>query len=73
MKNGISRARALLLTDLTLRRMGLGTGLAIGIALLRLPWRVLGVMLAGDVPYYTRVQAQLSQHFQTTFGLALEG
>lgn len=42
-------------------------GLAIGIALLGLPWRVVGVMLAGDLQYYAGQQHALAGAFSSAF------
>eukprot|EP00884_Botryococcus_braunii_P011005 jgi/Botrbrau1/19906/Bobra.0059s0025.2 len=48
-------------------------GLSIGIALLQLPWTVVGVMLAGTVKQYTDTQIRLSEQFQTAFGTLIQG
>ena len=47
-------------------------GLAIGIALLGLPWRVTGVMLAGTTDYYQQQARDLTQAFLTEHGAALQ-
>ncbi len=44
------------------------TGLALGVALKGLPWRVHGVMLAGTEEYYERQQAELTAAFHAEFG-----
>ena len=36
-------------------------GLALGVALLGLPWKILGVMLAGNIEYYTQQQQALTE------------
>ena len=36
-------------------------GLALGVALLGLPWKIIGVMLAGKVEYYTQQQQALTE------------
>ncbi len=47
------------------------TGLALGAALLRLPWRITGVMLAGGREYYEQQAAELAAAFQQQFDFAL--
>ena len=42
-------------------------GLAIGIALLDLPWKVQGVMLAGSAEYYVQQQSELAEAFSSEF------
>ena len=45
-------------------------GLAVGIALLQLPWKVVGIMLAGPASYYKQQQEQLTSTFGSAFGTA---
>lgn len=45
----------------------LRAGLAIGIALLDLPWKVQGVMLAGSADYYVQQQSLLAEAFSADF------
>ncbi|GIL81921.1 hypothetical protein Vretifemale_10682, partial [Volvox reticuliferus] len=55
---------------------GTGTtaiGLALGIALLGLPWTVHGVMLAGDLSYYSSQQEQFIRGFLGWYGEELFG
>ncbi|KAG2501838.1 hypothetical protein HYH03_000336 [Edaphochlamys debaryana] len=55
---------------------GTGTaaiGLALGVAVLGLPWTVLGIMLAGDLPYYQSQQEQLVRGFMDLYGRELYG
>ena len=40
-------------------------GLAIGIAILDLPWKVQGVMLAGSAKYYIQQQSKLAKAFSS--------
>ena len=42
-------------------------GLAIGVALLDLPWKVQGVMLAGSAEYYVQQQFKLAEAFSSDF------
>jgi D-cysteine desulfhydrase len=44
------------------------SGIALGIGLLRLPWEVTAVMLAGDVDYYRRQQRMLTNAYLTESG-----
>lgn len=50
----------------------LPAGLALGIWLLGLPWRVAGIMLAGDLPYYTAQQDSLTRAFLEAYGEDLD-
>ncbi len=43
-------------------------GLALGIALMHLPWRVIGIILAGPESYYKQQQADLLHAFASSFG-----
>lgn len=43
-------------------------GLALGVALLGLPWRIHGVMLAGTEEYYLQQQKDLTAAFLSNFG-----
>lgn len=43
-------------------------GLAIGIKLLKLPWAVVGITLAGSLEYYQQQQRCLQTGFQSSFG-----
>lgn len=47
-------------------------GLALGIALLGLPWSVTGVMLAGGAQYYEAQQRQLVAAFLQAYGDTLQ-
>ena len=42
-------------------------GLALGVALLGLPWKILGVMLAGKAEYYTQQQQTLTEACSAEF------
>ncbi|KAK9813945.1 hypothetical protein WJX73_005968 [Symbiochloris irregularis] len=44
------------------------TGVALGIALLQLPWKVVGVMLAGNEAYYRNQQQELITSFMLEYG-----
>ena len=46
------------------------TGMALGVALLQLPWRIVGVMLAGSRDYYQGQAASLAAAFQRQHGMA---
>lgn len=39
-----------------------------GVALLQLPWEVVGVMLAGSPSYYAQQQTHLTASFHASFG-----
>ena len=43
-------------------------GLAIGIALMELPWEVIGITLAGPASYYMQQEKDLSHAFASAFG-----
>ena len=43
-------------------------GLAVGVALMHLPWKVHGVMLAGSEDYYNQQQQELIAAFNAAFG-----
>ena len=43
-------------------------GLAIGIALINLPWEVIGITLAGPTSYYVQQEKDLSCAFASSFG-----
>lgn len=42
-------------------------GLAMGVALLGLPWKVIGVMLAGTREYYSQQQHALTEAYSSDF------
>lgn len=44
-----------------------GAGLALGVALMGLPWKVHGIMLAGSEEYYKRQQQDLTAAFTAAF------
>lgn len=48
-------------------------GLALGIAMLGLPWKVVGVMLAGSAATYTDLENRLAEEFCTSFGCTFQG
>ena len=48
-------------------KIGLYTGLAVGMALLNLRWRVKGIMLAGCPGYYEEQQHRLLSAFKEAF------
>jgi hypothetical protein len=47
-------------------------GIALAAALMQLPWRVSGVMLAGSAQYYREQTAGLRSAFAQQFGVALD-
>ena len=51
----------------------IAAGLAIGIALLGLPWTVVGIMLAGEESYYRSQAQQLLSSFLQRYGPELYG
>ena len=51
----------------------LHAGLALGVALLQLPWVVVGVMLAGTPSYYAQQQNDLTAAFCARFRGAFPG
>lgn len=49
----------------------LDAGMALGISLMQLPWKVTGVTLAGPMSYYQQQEADLKRAFAALFGRAL--